>query len=195
MKQSGKHKGHKILFASLRFARKDTEPDDFRPEVCCVKLPSICAGILLFDVLIANDDRHRYNIQTDSADNPKVIRIIDHDRALFGCLPKRGTDRLDSLLNRLGTSGGSMTQGARNCLLSHITDKSHFEEWLSKIQSIPDWFIEETCAVVRGVGATRKEVEAAVEFLTHRKNKLSEIVYNGKAEFTGIKSDDWGLFV
>ena len=66
MKEPGRHKGHKMMFASLRFTRTDAMPDDFEPDICCLKLPFLCTGILLFDALIANADRHRGNIQCDS---------------------------------------------------------------------------------------------------------------------------------
>lgn len=193
MKQSGRHKGHKVLFASLRFTRKDSEPDDFRPDVCFAQHPELCAGILLFDVFVANEDRHVYNVQTDSADRPKMIRILDHDRAIFGSFAKQGAQRLERLWDRLGTSGGSMTAGGRNCLINHIKDRKLFDPWYVKIQSIPDWFINETCASVRGLGATRTEVQKAAAFLNHRKRELCNIVYSNREEFRGIKADDWGL--
>lgn len=178
------------MFASLQFARLDSEPDDFRPKECYRKMPDLCTGIVLFDILIANADRHRWNIQTDSASDPALIRIIDHDRALFGV---DGVPRLQRLKERLGISGGSVTHDNRHCLIDHLSDADLMWKWRERIAAIPEWFIKETCDEVRGIGARKAEVEEAAKFLIYRKNNLSDIVLANKNEFNAINC--WGIMI
>lgn len=194
MREAGRHKGHKMMFASLRFTRSDAMPDDFPPDICNAKMPELCVGILLFDTLIANADRHRYNIQCDRLSNPRRILIFDHDHSLFGVLPKKGIDRLKSLQNRLGISGGSVTHGNAHILLRHLNDINLFGEWYDRIESIPDWFIRGACEDARGLPLSRKEVDAAAAFLIKRKADLPRIIEANKAEFASIHKDAWGLF-
>src|SRR3990170_1752400 len=69
-------------------------PDDVVPHRCCAALPQICSGILLFDLLVANSDRHVGNLKVDDPDNPLEIDVFDHDRALFGAVAGQATVRL-----------------------------------------------------------------------------------------------------
>lgn len=192
MRHRGRHKGHKMLFASLKFSKTDTEPDDFDAAACCKALPNECTGILLFDALVMNSDRNRCNIQVDKPSEPKWARIFDHDHALFGTFASSGIQRLHTLEDRLGMTGGEMTGGLRHCLLNHLKTNAHFHEWLERIESIPDWYIREICQAVRGVPATKSEVDEAAACLLRRKAKLRKIVDENHAEFRGIK--DWGMF-
>ena len=48
------------------------------------RLPDVCTGIVLFDVLIANCDRHDDNLVVDNDIAPREIYVYDHDIALFG---------------------------------------------------------------------------------------------------------------
>src|SRR4051812_34247422 len=57
---------HRGMFASLRFGIGDLPPDDFRPAVFARQHPRLTTGILLFDALIANEDRHAGNISVDN---------------------------------------------------------------------------------------------------------------------------------
>jgi hypothetical protein len=124
--------GRKGLFASLAFGGPDSEPDDVDPVACVRDLPNLCAGILFFDVLIANADRHIGNIRVDFPQAPRQIAIIDHDRALFGCWENEGAKRLSELRDRLGITGGSVTGQNRHCFLDLIKTDVHFPEWIGE---------------------------------------------------------------
>lgn len=186
----------KGMFASLRFNRSngDAFPDDVNWETLVGCRRRLCTGILLFDVLVANEDRHRGNIQVDRPHDPRVVRIFDHDRALFGCFANSGEARLRNLRDRLGISGGSLTGGNRHCLLDRMDSNEHFREWFDRIESIPDWFIDDVCGEVISLGARRSEADAAADFLKYRKRNLPGIVHNHRAEFTAIPANVWGLF-
>lgn len=184
-------RGGKGMFLSGRYGAVDSTPDDVKPDICFRAMPKLCTGILLFDILIANPDRHSGNLKVDDPLNPKEVEVFDHDRALFGSSPGRGIERFGRLLDRLGTSGGSVTGQNDNCLLGVASTSRHFHEWLQRIESIPDWFICETCEETRSIPTTAEELEVVTSFLKERKRKLPDIIRNNKDKFPNIK--EWEL--
>jgi hypothetical protein len=181
----------KGMFASLKYGSKKVTPDDANPDRCFRNLPRLCTGILLFDIFVANSDRHSGNIKVDVPFDPKVIDIFDHDRALFGALENDGVKRLQDLLDRLGVGKGSVSGGNRHCFIDVVDTTDHFHEWLERISLIPDYFIDDICADAKGIPVGKDEIEMATTFLKYRKKKLSEIIANNKAEFTKIST--WGM--
>jgi hypothetical protein len=156
--------------------------------------PALCSGILAFDMLIANCDRHARNIKVDNPARPKVVRVFDHDRAMFYIAPGEGAQRLDGLLSRLGISGGPVSGGHRHCLIDEITRCDFLFDWIQKISAIPKFFIEETCQAIRRIGGvTKREVEKATDFLLYRRDNLSEIVGRNKEQFRSIDSSAWPM--
>ncbi|MBN2476463.1 MAG: hypothetical protein JXB62_17750 [Pirellulales bacterium] len=70
-----------VMFASISF-EGETTPRDVEPSVLWAKHPRLCTGILLFDILIANCDRHAGNIKVDNRIAPKKVHVFDHEHAL-----------------------------------------------------------------------------------------------------------------
>jgi hypothetical protein len=192
VRKSSTQKG---MFASLKFGTSDSTPDDARPERCVQSLPDLCTGILLFDVLVANGDRHVGNIKVDDPFQPSLMHVFDHDRALLGCVAKGGRRRLGHMLTRMGILGGSGSFGGeqRHCFIDELNTAAHFGKWLERIRQIPDWFVGEICRQVRGLGVTQLEAEAAMSFLRHRKTQIRSLVTSNKAAFSGVRN--WGLFI
>ena len=183
----------KGMFASLRFGVGDTPPDDVRPDVCVQKHAHLCTGVLLFDILIANSDRHRGNIKVDSPYDPKEIFIFDHDRALFGPIKGGGRSRLTKLRDRLGVSAGSVSGGNPHCFIDHLNTAEYFGEWADRIRHIPDWFIDDICNGVIRAGLRKSLADAGADFIKHRKRRIGEIVMSHKREFPLIAN--WGLII
>lgn len=182
--------GHKGMFASLEFTGSDSEPDDVEPEACIRNHSNTCVGILLFDVVIANCDRHAGNIRVDVPSDPRQIAIIDHDRALFGTWETEGISRLTKLRDRLALSGGSVTGQNRHCFLDFFASWEHFEEWYSRIESIPDWFVQDVCNESLGLPLSRAEADAAADFLVYRKKNIRKLVWENRHEFRGIDQQE-----
>ena len=112
--------GEKGLFASLNFGNESV-PDDADPHECVKADLELCTGVLLFDSLIANSDRHVGNIKVDRPTRPSEMFIFDHDHALFGVMP--GGDelkRLVKLKDRLAITGQQPTGGNTHCFLKYI---------------------------------------------------------------------------
>jgi hypothetical protein len=183
---------HKGMFVSMRFGRKESQPKDMMPGPCVRNDPDLCTGILLFDILVANGDRHRGNLKVDDPNNPQQIWVFDHDRGIFGVEAGQGAVRLGRLLTKLGVSDGNAAGDSPNCLLKVVADARLFGPWIDRIFSIPDWFINEICDEVND-WVTADELEAAKSFLRYRKRALTEIINNNRLQFSSIK--DWGLFI
>jgi hypothetical protein len=120
------------------------------------------------------------------------MNIFDHGHALFGKDAGQGVARFERLRDRLAISAGSRTQGNRHCILDQIETDAHFGHWLDRIRCVPDFVIEDLCDVLPGLGCSRKEADAAIDFLKHRREHLGEIIEENKAQFTRIRS--WRLF-
>lgn len=177
------------IFSELNFnAYSDNLPPVF-PDLCVKHLPVECAGVLMFDIWIANEDRHDKNLAVDNVAAPKKMIAFDHDMALFGGSGETvGADRLGELqFTRLGITGGTVTGGNRHCLLDEITTAEHFDPWLERIATVPKHFIASLCQEVVRVGvAAQPEADAAVEFLEFRKRNIGLLIEMSRDAFTGI---------
>ena len=180
------------MFASYSY-ESESSPRDVRPDVCVNRLPSLCAGILAFDVLIGNCDRHRGNLKVDSPANPTRLYLIDHDLALFHRDPENGVTRLKSIEGRLGISGGSISGGNRHVFLDQKMRSSSLKDWCTRIEKIPDWFIQESCEFARGLGPKRSELSHLEKFLLERRRSIATIIINNQSELDNIT--DWELFL
>ncbi|MCX7425015.1 MAG: hypothetical protein NTW96_05225 [Planctomycetia bacterium] len=180
------------MFASISF-EGDTTPRDVVPSILWEKHPRLCTGILVFDILIANCDRHAGNIKVDDPAAPKRVHVFDHDRALFHMFRGEGIKRLKAMEGRLGISGGSVSQGSRHCLIDEVNTADHFAYWLQRMETMPAWFIEDVCFQVRGLGAKKREAETVADFLNRRREQLGSLIQNNRAEFPSI--NDWQLFL
>ena len=179
-------------FAILDFDSDKRSLLPINPEACVAFDARICTGILLFDVLIGNADRHDENLRTDDRSAPKRIVVYDHDVALLGALPP-GTDRLTELASMLGIAGETATSTI-HCLLNLLTTAEHFEEWLRRIADVPAWFIKDTCdMVVQKRLVSRSDADAAEAFLVNRRKNLGSILDGHREQFSAItKWDSYG---
>lgn len=185
-------KGDDLFYASLDFNLTGNTLPPVNVTKCVSVLPRESAGVLLFDILIANSDRHGRNLSVDFSAKPPKMNIFDHGHALFGKDAGNGVARLEKLSDRLGVSAGSRTAGNRHCLLDQIDTDAHFGQWFERVRSIPHFVIEDLCADLPGLGCTKGEATAAANFLKYRCAKLGQIVAANKLQFTAIKT--WRLF-
>jgi hypothetical protein len=151
----------------------------------CTPFESV--GIVLFDILIANGDRHRGNLNLDNSQNPPRLTVFDHSHALFGSVNGSGHSRLITLGDKLGINDGN-----RHCLLDAIKNDSHFREWLGRISSLPNYLIDGACDATVPLGMiTALEARTAKDFLKRRKNEIETLISANKVEFTSISQ--WSL--
>lgn len=180
------------MFCSYNFAG-DSKPSDVDPQVLYSKYPDKCVGIVLFDILVLNCDRHGGNLKVDKPEDPKRFYIFDHERALFYIQKKRGTERLESRKNRLGISDGNASSDTWHCLIEFIDSPGLIGEWCGKIRQIPDWFIDDICKDVQGLGILKAETEAVSKFLKDRRDALGELILDNRDRFPLVSN--WPLFL
>ncbi len=185
-------KGNDLFFASLDFNLTGNTLPPVNATRCVEVLPQESTGLLLFDILIANSDRHGRNFSVDYSPKPPKMNVFDHGHAMFGKDAGEGAARLARLRDRLAISAGSHTAGNRHCLLDQVNTDAHFGRWIERIRQIPDYVIEDLCSELPSLGCTKAEAAAAEDFLKHRRGKLAQIVEENRAQFTGIRS--WRLF-
>lgn len=183
------------LFSSLDFNYARAELPEIIPENCVAHLEPLCAGVLAFDILIANEDRHAGNLLVDDVTTPRAMYVYDHDQALFGGCLTVGPERFTKLAGRLGVTGSNTTRGNKHVFLPLITEPASLREWCGRITDIPDWFIDDVCQAAKKYGLRKKDADSAAFFLRERKRKIMDLVESSRDSFA-IKS--WGqgrLFV
>lgn len=183
--------GSARFFASLDFGKKNSVTPDMIPERVAKKLPDLATGIVLFDILIANPDRHEGNLKVDNPDNPEHVEVFDHDYALLGHLRGKGIERLTHVSTRLGLSSG-LSNNNLHKIARELTSTEHFLVWMSRISAIPAQFIDSICDEVRPLNVLVEEVEMAAKFLNDRTQGLAHIVRQNLEFFSKIDSP--GIF-
>lgn len=187
--------GGEAWFASLNFNLTGNDLPPVRPSECVRLLPWLSTGVLLFDIWIANLDRNRKNLALDWLSTPPLLSVFDHSHALFGYAKSEGEARLAQHAQTLGISwrtGEPLESGRhRHCLLDAVNSDAHFDEWMKRIESTPDFYIEEVCQDAQPYGMTTAEGQAAAGFLKTRRDTIRKLVNDHRAEFTAINT--WSL--
>ena len=188
--------GGSPVFASLDFNLAGNTLPPVDVAKCVQLLPSLSVGLLLFDIWVANCDRHPGNFSVDFLAAQPQMNVFDHSHALFGYDAGNGESRLKALRDRLGVSwrtGDPIQSGPhRHCLLDAVATDDHLTFWHERIKATPDFFLRDKCEAALAIGATRTEVDAAAEFLCHRRDTMMSIVEMHRSEFRAIKT--WRLF-
>ena len=181
-----------VMFASQSF-EGDTAPEDTDPSVLYEKHPLLCAGIVVFDILIGNRDRGFWNIHVDDPESPTVIRLFDHERALFYVYEDEGVAQLRSRQGRLGITQSSVSNNSSHCLISLIDSHENLSHWVHRVKVMPDSFIEAVCREVRLLAITDRECLAVIEFLKTRRDTIDDLISNNHSRFPLVKK--WPLFL
>lgn len=177
-------------FSSLDFNFNREKLPHIVPEKCMEFMPEISAGVLAFDILIANEDRHDENLLVDMVSQPSEMHVFDHDQALLGGCEVNGRPRLEKLWDHLGITGGDDIGGNRHVFLAELSKPELLTPWMRRIETIPDWFIDYICKFASDVlGITKEEGDSASGFLKYRKERIIDLVRNNQAQFTSVT--DW----
>jgi hypothetical protein len=155
--------------------------------------PDVVTGTLLFDIWVANGDRHAHNLALDTSVVPHQLHVFDQSWALLGRTAKQGVARLHQLRNELGVSDRTSASGNRHCLLDRIRSTARFAFWFQRIRELPDYVLSDAVDRAVSLGLVGgAEAMAALSFLRYRQENLPAIVTNGRAEFSNIPPSDWG---
>jgi hypothetical protein len=136
------------------------------------KRPELCWGILLFDVLVMNPDRHNRNLAFDRATNR--VQIFDHSRAF---LPNKTTveSMMKDNVGKLGFIG--------HCLKPEIATMDGFDLWATRVKALPDYVVEEAIGEICDIGFPKDKKSVTIDFMKSRRSNIDSIVQNNIAEF------------
>lgn len=179
------------MFASLNFNLLGVALPPVDPPTCARLLPDLSTGLLLFDVLTGNSDRHAGNLSLDVTTAPPTMNVFDHSHALLGNRAGAGEARLANMADRLAVTGGPLTRGNRHFLLDVIKTDAYFPNWIARIKKLPDFIIEGVCADATPFGITAAESTAVQRFLKRRRDKISDLITDNRAEFRAITT--WSM--
>ena len=174
-----------VFFASVSFNFSSAELPPCDISALGAADPSLCAGILMFDALIGNLDRHAGNLAFYAPSSQSYV--FDHSHALFGETYGKGVQRLMGLRDAacLNFERKTDPRYTRHCLIDVIVDGSTLTPWLDKIRSIPDWWIRET--VLSAYKLNASEQSAAIDFLRHRRDNLATIIQSRIQHFPNLR--------
>lgn len=115
------------MFASLSF-EGDTRPADVKPERLWATKESLCVGIILFDVLIGNPDRHTGNIKVDNPAKPTRVypslAYLEHLAAIRHRIAHDQKDARTNFDTASSAIAGRTYPGARPGKFLRDTDRS-----------------------------------------------------------------------
>lgn len=152
---------------SLNFNLAGHDLPPVNPQLVVKELPELSAGIIVFDAWIVNPDRHRSNIAYYQA--TRQLQIFDHASAFF-C----GKDAA-SARSFLESKKDSLGIGA-HCLAAHVEDLSGMQEWIRRVKTVADFYIEEVVKAAVNVGLPRTEADFCSGYLKDRRDGLEQLV-------------------
>ncbi len=170
-------------FSSLDFNLQGVALPPVNPVECVRLLPDLCTGLILFDILVLNGDRHAGNLNLDTTGHPRLT-VFDHSHALLGTTAGQAAQHLAGVGATIGIGG--------QCLLAHLTTDQHMQKWLGRIEQIPDFMIDDLATAATDLGCSGDEATALASFLKARRSNIRQIIQAHQASFPGIAQ--WSLF-
>jgi hypothetical protein len=183
------------LFSSLDF---DFERSSLVPvlgDIVVSKLPLLCAGVVVFDIFIGNEDRHDENVVVDRGSDPKRIHVFDHDHALLSGMNHHGIDKLEKLSNDIGITGKPPLNNNRHVFLDELRSEKDLNYWVQRVSAIPEFMLDDLCRFARNELELAPQVASALsDFLRYRKRDLHRLIHQSQSEFTSIANWTKTLF-
>lgn len=134
--------------------------------------PELAAGIVLFDVWIANGDRHTQNIHYDQTSNR--VEIFDHSHASFS------NDAADLAIRATQLAIGG------HCLASELRSVAGMAFWNGRINEIPEFYIRAAVEAVAEIGLPADRVAPSSDFLLERRTRLLDLMRSNRAAFPRV---------
>ena len=180
----------KLYYFSLDVSREQKGLPPIYPDAFVRDHPWIAAGVAMFDVFIANPDRHRRNLSQDRGFVPERVSVFDHGASLLGESPPEGQSRLELSAGELGCwEGNAKLAATSSCLLDQQLDGGHLGAWIDRIQALPGYVIDDACDAVvgtSGLNVDRATANGLAEWLRDRQHGLSAIVGKHEHVFAGV---------
>jgi hypothetical protein len=177
------------VWLTLSFSDVRLPPVD--PAEVVRLVPVLATELVVFDVFIANQDRHEGNLAFFSAD--RRLEVFDHGHALLGP-GAGGLARLDRLRGALVVDGAH--GGSQHCLLALLTDATAIKHAIELVQrEVRDAAVRRICweAEKLHLGLASGEGSALADRVILRRQALDAIIRTNQSEFRGVPAADWGL--
>lgn len=176
------------------------EGKDLPPIVApdfCAEEEWLAAGIVVFDILIANGDRHRNNLSRDETfpDEPPRVSIFDHGTSLLGADPPTGRERLELLDNHLGCVEDGAGLARTSCLLAEPLDVGMLGQWVQRVREIPRFVIDDICRAIAEtprLNVPTDQADFLAEWIATRASKLGDLICQNQQAFSSV--EEWGLW-
>lgn len=165
-------------YASLNFNLGGASLPPADPEIVVRDSSYIASGILAYDVWVVNTDRHEANLAYDQLQNK--VEIFDHSHAFF-----HGPDALAAKARLLQHKNGLGID--RHCLAREIVDPVSIEQWIKRIESVPDFYIKDVIKAATDVGLPNDDEQFCADFLCGRRHKLRDLVRDNQSAFPKIQ--------
>lgn len=153
-------------FVSLDFNIAGERLPPANPEAIVRHQPDLACGILAFDAWVVNPDRHSENLAFDPT--TKRVQMFDHSHALLGTAGQQNLDAHRDTIRFLGN----------HCLARAIRSLAALPRWVEKIQSLPEWYVDEIVSSAAGLGVDPGTAGKCRDFLLDRRERLLQFFEN-----------------
>jgi hypothetical protein len=155
--------GNRTTYLSLRFGPENEKPPAIIPDELVTDEPELACGVVAFDCLIANADRHDRNLAYQR--ELIALSLFDHDRALFG---KTGTSRLTQLANEHCLEA--------HCVAQVLTDGSNFRPWMHRLADLKSYQLEAIVAASAREADIGTSAKDAADILCRRRDAVGAML-------------------
>ena len=167
--------GNATYFFSLDFNLAGQALPPVSPATIVQSFPELSWGIIVFDALVMNSDRHTQNIAHDTSTDR--VQIFDHSHALLG-----STGDIEQMLKaqapNLGIGG--------HCLASAVEKADGLAPWLEKVKQLPDYFIEGIVEAGCSCGIAPDRKDLLVSFMKDRRDNLASLFSANMVSFPKV---------
>jgi hypothetical protein len=167
--------GDSTYFFSLDFNLAGQALPPVSPATIVQKFPDIAWGIIVFDALVMNSDRHNHNIAHDMTTDR--IQIFDHSHAYL----TPGGDIEQTLAAR----SANLAIGG-HCLAGEINTAIGLDVWIEKVKQIPDYFIDGLVEAGCGCGIPAERKDLLPSFMKNRRDNLGSLFSANMANFPKV---------
>lgn len=168
------------FYASLNFNVNGLNLPPANAEQVAQEQPHLACGTIVFDIWMANGDRHENNLHYDST--RKQLYIFDHSHALFGT---EGPLRLNTLGNDLGIPS--------HCLALEAVSLQDAAFWVGRAKQIPIYCIREALVEATYGGLPPEAIDDALESIVKRREIIFDLIEQNISMFPKLEPNLFGL--
>jgi len=155
------------------------------PSDLVARAPLLAAEVVVFDIFIANGDRHAANLAFTSHD--RRLEVFDHSHALLGAGAAAGVVRYHGLGHDLGVAGN-------HCLMPHLRDPRHVMAAIDKIQTnMTDATIKRITSEAKALNAGFADAGRLADAMMLRRDSLEALIRRESHQFKGIPTAEWSV--